>query len=105
MESQEKLKSIKDEAMEAEPTPKTKNIADLSQVSTDLVVMTESFKNKEGEDVTIKCVGIGGEKYRVPQSVLNSLKVILEDNPNLKTFKVRKTGEGMDTRYTVIPLS
>jgi len=28
----------------------------------------------------------------------------MEDNPSLENFKVKKTGEGMDTRYTVIPL-
>jgi hypothetical protein len=48
---------------------------------------------------------VNGEKYRVPQSVLNNLKAVLEDNPMLKTFKVKKTGEGMDTRYILIPLS
>jgi len=101
----DKQKSLKEEALESESTPRTKNIIELSQISTELKVLTETFKNKDGEEVTIKVVDVNGERYRVPQSVLNSLKVILEDNPNLKTFKVKKTGEGMDTRYTVIPLS
>lgn len=97
--------TIKEEALASEPKAKTKNISELSNIPTDLNVKQETFKNNEGEDVTIKFVEINQERYRVPQSVLNSLNVILEDNPDLKTFKVRKSGEGMDTRYAVIPLS
>jgi hypothetical protein len=48
---------------------------------------------------------VDDEKYRVPISVIQQLQVMIEDNPNLKKFKVKKTGEGKDnTRYTVIPL-
>jgi hypothetical protein len=101
----DKQRTIREEAQASEPPAKSKNITELSQVSTDLVVGEESFVNNEGKEVTVKVIKVGKEKYRVPQSVLNSLKVILEDNPNLKTFKVKKMGEGMDTRYTVIPLS
>jgi len=101
----ENQKSLKEEAMDTEPQQKTRNIADLPMVSTDLKVGLETFQNKDGEDITIKVIDVAGEKYRVPQSVLNSLKAVLEDNANLKTFKVKKTGEGMDTRYVLIPLS
>ena len=97
-------KSLKEAALESQPTTKTKNITELQQVSTELKVLSGSFK-KDGEEIKYNYIEVNGEEYRVPQSVLNALKVILEDNPNLKTFKVKKTGEGMDTRYTVIPLS
>lgn len=49
-------------------------------------------------------IEVNGEKYRVPDSVLNNLKAILEKKPNLKTFCVTKSGEGRLTKYTVIPL-
>jgi len=101
----EKQRTIKEEAQASESTAKSKNITELPQVSTALFVEEESFTNNDGKEVTVKIVKVGKERYRVPQSVLNSLKVILEDNSELKTFKVKKTGEGMDTRYTVIPLS
>ena len=101
----DKQRTIKEEAISSESTAKSKNITELSQVSTFLVIEDETFTNNEGKEVNVKVVRVGKEKYRVPQSVLNSLKVILEDNPDLKTFKVKKSGEGMDTRYTVIPLS
>ena len=87
----------------------TKNISELSQVSTDLVLEDDefTFTEQDGKEKTVKqkVIDVDGEKYRVPLSVIGSLKVILEDNPNLKIFKVKKTGEGKDgTKYTVIPL-
>ena len=101
----ENQKSLRETAMETEPPTKTRNISELQMVSTDLKVSEETFQNKEGLDVTIKVITVAGERYRVPQSVLNSLKAVLEDNPKLKTFKVKKSGDGMDTRYVLIPLS
>lgn len=101
-------KTLKEEAEAYEPAAKTKNIAELAEVSTDLKTEDDSFTFTEGDKektVKQKVVVIDGEKYRVPLSVIGSLKVILEDNPNLKKFKVKKTGEGKDgTKYTVIPL-
>jgi hypothetical protein len=107
---EQKTKTLKQEAQEFEPTAKTKNISDLSSVSTALILEDDSFSftEKDGREKTViqKVVLVNGEKYRVPMSVIGSLKVILEDNPNLKTFKVKKTGEGKEgTKYTVIPLS
>lgn len=80
------------------------NIADLQKVSTDLKVETKSGTNEKGEAFIYKVVKVDGNEYRVPLSVIRSLKAILEDNPNLQYFKVRKSGQGMDTTYTVIPL-
>ncbi len=103
-------KTLKQEAEEYEPAAKTKNISELETVSTDLKLEDDSFtftdkESGQGKTVNQKVVVIDGEKYRVPLSVIGSLKVILEDNPDLKNFKVKKTGEGKDgTKYTVIPL-
>ncbi len=105
---EQKNKTLKEEAESYEPASKTKNIAELAKVSTALVTEDDSFTFSEnGKDKTVnqKVVVVDGEKYRVPLSVIGSLKVMLEDNPNLKFFKVKKTGEGKDnTKYTVIPL-
>lgn len=92
--------SIKDEANNYEVKGKVKNISELPVVSAELVVFDEA----EAE-FPYKYIEVNGERYKVPASVLGSLKAILEENPNLKSFKVKKTGEGMDTRYTVIPLA
>jgi len=81
------------------------NIADLPKVTVDLVVEEREGVNEEGKTFQYKVVVIDDQEYRVPASVLKSLRAIFEDNPNLKFFKVKKTGQGMATEYTVIPLS
>jgi hypothetical protein len=106
---EQKQKTLKQEAEGYVPTAKTKNISDLQKVSTDLLLEDDSFefeKDGKSKKVNQKVITVDGEKYRVPVSVIASLQAILEDNPELKFFKVKKTGEGKDgTRYTVIPLS
>lgn len=87
----------------------TKNISALPEVSTDLELFDDEFETKdkktnEPKTVKQKVVNINGENYRVPNSVFQQLKVILEDNPNLRKFKVKANGQGMETRYQVIPL-
>jgi len=90
-------------------TKATKNIAELPEVSVDLELEDDEFEftDKDGNVKTVKqkVVNLNGENYRVPVSVIQQLKVLLEDNPNLKKVKVKKTGEGKDnTRYQAIPL-
>jgi len=80
------------------------NIADLAKVSTDLTIEDREGVNEEGKTFNYRVTIVEGQEYRIPASVLKSLKAILEDNPNLKTFKVKKTGQGLATEYTVIPL-
>ena len=92
--------SIKDEAKAYEPGAKVKNISELPSVETTLNVFKE-----DSVEFPYEYIEVSGERYKVPKSVLASLKAILEENQELKKFKVKKTGEGMDTRYTVIPLA
>ncbi len=85
----------------------TKNITDLPEVSVDLELVDDSFEfEKDGETKTVnqKVVVVEDEKFKVPTSVINQLKVLLEDNPTMKKFKVKSSGSGMDKRYQVIPL-
>ena len=97
-------KSLKDTA-KAYESKSIGNIADLPKVSTDLIVEDREGVNEEGKPFNYKVITFEGNEYRVPASVLKSLKAILEDNSELKSFKVRKTGQGMATEYTVIPLA
>ena len=89
-----------EEAMNYESKATIKNIAELQSVPTDI----EVFEDADAE-FPYKYIEIDAERYKVPKSVLQSLKAILEENKELKKFKVKKTGEGMETRYTVIPLA
>ena len=97
------MATLKEEAKAYEP-PQTKNIADLEVVSTDIEISEREYQDSEGKPFKIKVVTLNGEDYRVPISVLKSLKTILEEKPDLKHFKVKKTGEGLKTEYTLIPL-
>jgi len=92
--------SIKDEASKHEPKVSVKNISELKSVDVSCAMFEE---NKV--EFPYKYIEIEGIRYKVPLSVLANLKVILAEKPDLKTFKVTKTGASIDTRYTVIPLS
>lgn len=87
---------------------KTMNIADLDRVSIDLQVELDTFEFTKGDEtktVEQEVIVIDEIKYRIPTTVKQQLKVLMEDNPNLKFFKVRKSGTTKDdTRYQVIPL-
>jgi len=102
-EDKHTMANLKEAALAYE-APQTLNIADLEVVSTDLDVQEKSGTNKDGEDFSYNVVEIEGKQYRVPNSVLTELKTILEEKPELKKFRVKKTGQGLQTRYTVIPL-
>ena len=99
---------LSDYAKDYEPTATTKNIADLDRVSTDIDLVDDEFEfTKDGETKTVqqKVVIVNKEKYRVPKTVIQQLQVMLEDSPNLKFFKVKKSGTTKDdTRYVVIPI-
>lgn len=96
--------NLKQEANEYEPET-YKNISELSSISVDVDVLTETKKDRDGNEYTTKYFLQDGEKVRVPISVLSALKEILEEKTNLKHFKVKRKGTTKeDTRYTVIPL-
>jgi len=90
-----------DEAKAYEP-PKTKNIADLDSIPVDIDVVEREFTKEDGSTFKMKVIVLNDEDYRVPTSVLKSLKAIVEEKPDLKKFKVIKTGEGMKTSYTIV---
>lgn len=96
-------KSLKQEAEEYVP-PTTKNITELGKVSVDMEVLEKEYSKDDGSTFIVKVITVDGEDYRIPITVIKSLKVILKEKPNLKYFKVAKTGEGLKTVYTVITL-
>lgn len=98
--------TIKQEALGFKPTAQVRNIAELNEVSTAIELKTEIGKNKDtGEEYSFKYLEVNVEKYRVPNKVIGDLKEILEEIPNLTKFRVKKSGTGMETRYTLIPLT
>jgi len=101
------MAKLKESAMAYE-SKQTKNIADLDSVSIDVDLEDDEFEaeDEQGNAKTVKqkVAVIEGERYRVPKSVLKQLKVLLEDNPKITQVRVKKSGQGLNTDYTVIPI-
>jgi hypothetical protein len=104
------MSKISEYAKDYVPQQTTKNIADLKEVSTDIEIEDDEFEftdkvTRQPKIVKQKIITVDGESYRVPVTVIQQLKVLLEDNPSLKKFKVKKSGTTKDdTRYQVIPV-
>ena len=97
------MAKLSEEARVYEPK-QTKNIAELDVVDLGLDVEDREATNDEGKSFQYKVVIVDGEEYRVPKSVLSQIKAQQEENPKLSKVKVKKTGIGLNTTYTVIPL-
>ena len=81
-----------------------KNIADLEVVKADIEIKKETRKDSSNEEYRVMFIVINGEEYRVPSSVVTQLKAVIEAKKDLESFRVTKTGQGMGTKYQVIPL-
>lgn len=96
------MATLREEAKAYEP-PQTLNIADLEKFSVDLELKTGTGKNKKGEEFTYKYATIDGKEYRIAGTIIGGIKAILEKMPNCKYVSVIRQGEGLNTRYQVIP--
>lgn len=98
------MTNFKDAATDYVPQ-KMKNIADLPSVDVSLEIKDGEGVDDAGKAYKFKYFEVNNERYRVPAVVLGQLKDIIEVKPDLKTFKVKKTGTGKEgTKYTVIQL-
>ena len=99
------MTNLKDSASAYIPA-KMKNVADLPSVDVNLELKDGEGIDEAGKVYKYKYFEVDGEKYRVPAVVLGQLKDILEYKADLKTFKVKKSGQGKEgTKYTTIQLS
>lgn len=98
------MTTLKETAKAYEP-PQTKNIADLEQVEVNIDIEEAVRQKSDGTEFSYNYILVDGIEYRVPNTVLEQLQTQLNENPNLRTFKVTKKGSGMNTKYTVIPLA
>jgi len=97
------MATLKETALQYEPAH-TYNIADLDVVSTAIDVKYDTGTDKEGKEFSYAFIEVDEKQYRIPNSVIGQLHDLMEANPKLSKFRVKKSGEGMQTRYTVIPL-
>jgi len=87
-------------------TETTKNISDLKEVDTNLVLEDREGTDKSGNIFKYKVIIVDKVEYRVPSSVIGNLKAILEKKPSMTKFSVARQGKTKDdTKYTVIPLN
>lgn len=96
------MATLREEAKAYEP-PQTLNIADLDKIPIDIELKNGEGKDPDGELFTYKYAEINGKKYRVAGSIIGGIKAIIQKMPNLKYVQVIKQGQGMNTRYQVIP--
>lgn len=86
-------------------TTSIRNISELKEVDTNVKIESREAVDREGKPFKYKVIIVEGVEFRVPNSVLGSLKAILEKKPNLKKFSVSRTGKDKDnTKYVVIPM-
>ena len=97
------MATLKDSAKDYVPK-QTKNIADLQIVPVNVELKNGEGIDNEGKPFSYKYIELNGEHFRVPGSVIGQIKDLLDAKPNLTNVKVKKTGTGINTRYTVIPL-
>ena len=105
--------NIKEMSNEYEPV-EFKNISEFNKIAINLEITPKmvSFtdkKTKEVEEKELNFVNLtheDGKEYevRVPNKVLGQLKEQIKANPKMKFFSVAKSGEGLGTQYTVIPI-
>ena len=96
------MATLKESAQAYEP-PQTMNVASLDKIPVELELKDGEGKDKEGNVFDYKYIEIKGQQYRVPGSVLGGIKAVLKKMPHIKYVTVDKEGEGMATRYHVMP--
>jgi len=97
------MATLKETAQVYEPT-QMKNVADLDKVPLGIKVEEKTFKEGTPDEFRANIITIEEDDYRVPNTVLKTIKELLGHNPALQFVKVLKSGEGVKTTYTVIPL-
>lgn len=94
------MSSFKETAQEYIPK-QTLNIVDLDKVDLSLPIEDRIGKDLEGKEFSYKVLVANEQEYRVPNSVLEEVKKILELKPDVKFIRAVKQGSGLNTRYSV----
>jgi len=97
------MTSLKESAEKYEPK-KTLNVADLPSISILEPIEERSGTDAEKQKFTYKVLIRDEKEYRVPNTVLEAIQDLLKEMPGLTEVRVTKKGEGMGTKYSVIPL-
>ena len=102
--------TLKDLAMQEKPRT-FKKIEDFEAINVNNEISERVCVTKEGKEFKIKEISLYNDdtdeidRVRIPQTVIWGLQALLKHDPDLEYFKVIKTGQGMNTRYTVLPVN
>jgi len=80
--------------------PKMHNIADLEAVSVDEDIQTEE-RGEEPDKYIVNFIVRDNKEYRIANSVIKQVQELIIAEELKATYKVIKTGEGMQTKYSV----
>lgn len=97
------MTTFKEIAQAYEPK-QTLNIADLDRAELSFPIEDRNGKDQEGKEFSYKVMVANGQEYRVPNTVLEEVKKIVELKPEVEAVRVKKTGSGLATRYSVTAL-
>ena len=92
--------TLKEQALAYE-AKKTLNIADLERVDITWPVENREGTDSDGKTFDYRVMITNGIEYRVPNSVLEEIKKMLDLKPDLQFVKVEKSGSGLGTKYSV----
>ncbi len=102
-----KMATLKETAQGYVPK-QTHNIADLESFDISEDVQTRKGTNGDGEKYEYFVLVRDEEEYRIPNTVMNDIKNIIDANAKhdkeVTMFAVEKTGEGIKSRYTIVTL-
>lgn len=96
------METLKDSAQAYEP-PTTRNVTELEKIPVNVELHSGKGTKKDGTDFSYKYIKHEDIEYRVPGTVLGGIKSVLKKYPNTQYVTVDKEGEGMNTKYHVMP--
>ncbi len=100
------MASLREASLAYEEKGTTKNISELEMVKLDDCQLEErSFERSDGTPFSVEVISIDGVEYRVPKTVKKGIQACLSVKPDMKKFKVVRSGTTKDdTSYTVVPM-
>ena len=85
-------------------SPTTETIDKLDSFNIDIEVELVEYLDGSGKPFTVYETIIDEVKYRVPKTIIKQIQDYLHEKPDIKLVKVKKTGEGINSSYTLIVL-
>ena len=82
----------------------TLTVADLANFGVDAEIHEGEGLDEKGEAYKYNYIEIAGQKYRIPDSVIEQIQTILNLKPTISIVSASKSGSGLGTRYKVSAL-